>query len=333
MAMALLSIAGMIGATASVAGPPDGPVSPERVTIAPVSVDDLKAVFATVESVHQVPARTRLGGTLEPLAVVEGDKVTAGQVLARVRDPKLPLQLAALDARLKSGEAQLRQAHQELDRAHQLRQSGAGTQQKLDDAQTATDVAEAQLAALRAERELVSEQMREGDVLAPTSGRVLKVLAVAGTVVMAGEPIAMLATETYVLRLRLPERHARFLKAGDAVLVGERGLGATEAGDANLRHGRIRLVYPELTAGQVVADAEVPGLGDFFVGERVRVLIATGARQTVVVPTGFVFRRFGLSYVRRDPGGDTVVQPGPAREDGGMEILSGLRPGDVLVLP
>ena len=304
-----------------------------RLTIVRTAVDDFKAVYATVESVHQVPARSRLGGTLEHLSVTEGDKVMAGQVLAQVRDAKQPLQIAALDARLKSSEAQLRQARQELDRARQLRQSGAVSQQRLDETVTAVDVADAQLAALRAERALAAEQMHEGEVLAPADGRVLKVSAVDGTVVMPGEPIATIAMENYVLRLRLPERHARFLKTGDAVQVGTRGLGSTEAAGPALRRGTILKVYPELVEGQVVADAAVADLGDFFVGERVRVTISTGTRETVVIPADFVFRRFGLAYVRRDPGGDTVVQVGPSREDGAIEILSGLKEGDVAVRP
>ena len=321
-----LALAGL--AAAETSAPAAG-----RLTIVRTAVDDLKAVYATVESVHQVPARSRLGGTLEHLSVAEGDKVTAGQVLARVRDAKQPLQIAALDARLKSLEAQLRQARQELDRARQLRQSGAVSQQRLDETVTAVDVTDAQLAALRAERALVAEQMHEGEVLAPADGRVLKVSAVDGTVVMPGEPIATIAVENYVLRLRLPERHARFLKSGDAVQVGARGLGSAEAAGRALRKGTILKVYPELVEGQVVADAAVADLGDFFVGERVRVTISTGTRETVVIPADFVFRRFGLAYVRRDPGGDTVVQVGPSREDGSVEILSGLKEGDVAVRP
>ncbi len=308
-------------------------IAAEHITVTRTIVEDLKAVFTTVESVHQVPARSRSGGTLEHLAVAEGDKVSTGQVLARVRDAKLPLQLAALDARLKSSEAQLRQTRQELDRARQLRQTGSGSQQRMDDAQTAADVADAQLAALRAERDLVAEQMHEGDVLAPSDGRILKVLAVDGTVVMPGEAVATIATENYVLRLRLPERHARFLKKGDTVLVGARGLGIPDESSAALRKGTIGRVYPELVGGEVVADAEVPDLGDFFVGERVRVMVATGARETIIVPDDFVFRRFGLSYVRRETGGDTVIQTGPSHGGTDIEILSGLRAGDVLVRP
>ncbi|AWK88670.1 efflux RND transporter periplasmic adaptor subunit [Azospirillum thermophilum] len=315
-----------------------------RITVRPRPVEDLKAVFATVESVHETLARTRIGGTIADLTVKEGDKVATGQRLATVRDPKLPLQLASLDARIQALQAQQTQADLELARARQLRATGTGTQQRLDDAQSAVDVARAQIAAMRAERAVVEQQLREGDVLAPANGRILQVKVVDGAVVLAGEQVASIATETYVLRLHLPERHARFLREGDRILVGDRGLApAARAEDgagrtADLRPGTVRLVYPELSGGQVVADATVGGLGDFFVGERVRVYVATGSRDAIVVPPEYVVRRFGTDFVRLADGAEVPVQVGgpiPRLGDqpGGLEVLSGLKPGDVVVRP
>lgn len=314
-----------------------------RLTVESRAVEDLKSVFATVDSVRQAKARTRIGGTLSGLTVREGDRVEVGQVIAMVGDPKLPLQIAALDARLQSLQAQQRQAEIELDRARQLRATGIGSQQKLDDATTALDVLRAQMAAMKADRAVVEQQLREGDVLAPAAGRVLQVPLVDGVVVLPGEAVATIATESYVLRLRLPERHARFMKQGDPVLVGARGLAPDRnpGQAAGLIRGTVRRVYPELEDGQVVADAEVPGLGDYFVGERVRVLVATGSREAIRIPPEYLVRRMGLDMVRLADGTEIPVQAGrPLPGDvgdgsdtgsGGIEILSGLRPGDVIV--
>ena len=216
---------------------------PGSLTVQPRPVEDLKAVFATVESVRETLARARISGTVADLTVTEGDKVTVGQVIATVRDPKLPLQLTALDARIRALTAQQHQAELELDRARQLRASGTGTQQRLDDAQAALDVARAQIAAMEAERSVVAQQLWEGQVLAPAAGRVLQVKVIAGAVVMPGEPVASITTDTYILRLRLPERHARFLKEGDPVLVGQRGLApvtVTDPGATALARGAVR---------------------------------------------------------------------------------------------
>ncbi len=297
-------------------------------------VVDRKIVFATVESTDVTTARARIGGTLRNLAVDEGDRIERGQRIAVVVDEKLPQQLAALDARIAALAARADLAAVDLERIRALRARDTVSQARLDEAQASFDALEGELAAVRAEREVVRQQQREGDVVAPASGRVLDVRAIDGTVVMPGEAIATLAVETYVLRLHLPERHARFIEPGDEVLVGRGGLAVENGSDAEpaQRIGRVRQVYPRMAEGRVIADVEVEGLGDFFVGERVPVHVATGERETIVVPASYLYRRHGLSYVRLDDGSEVVVQPGRETE-AGLEILSGLRPGDVLGEP
>lgn len=328
----------LILATASAVAASPGPV---RLEIVARPIADLKAVFATVESERETSARTRGAGTLTALAVREGDQVRRGQVIAVVRDPKLPLQRAALEAGLAALKAQAQQAEGDLARARRLESSGVGSRQQLDDAQAAAGVLRARIAAQEAERAAVEERIREGDVLAPTEGRVLRVEAIDGAVVMPGEVVATIAARERVLRLRLPERHARFLAAGDSILVGSHSLDPSSEGalgSDRLRRGTITLVYPELTDGRVVADAQVPGIGDFFIGERVRVHVATGVREAVVIPPDFLTRRFGADFLRLAGGAEVPVQAGgmvPAIGDqpGGIEILTGVRSGDVVIRP
>lgn len=298
------------------------------------SVADRKIVFATVESTDITTARARIGGTLQNLEIDEGDLVTKGQRIATVEDEKLPQELAAVDARIGALKARVDLAALDLERISALRDRNTVSQARLDESQATFDALTGELAAAEAEREVVRQRLKEADVLAPAAGRVLDVQAIDGTVVMPGEAIATLAVETYVLRLQLPERHARFIEVGDEVLVGRGGLAAADGigGETPQRAGTVRQVYPRMAEGRVVADVEVEGLGDFFVGERVPVYVATGERQTILVPGDHVYRRHGLAYVRLADGSEVVVQPGPETE-AGIEILSGLRPGDVLVDP
>src|ERR1700693_4256353 len=88
--------------------------------VAPKTVADEKAVFATVESANVVPARTRIGGTVVELAVKEGDAVTQGQVIATIGDEKLALQMKSLDAQIAGLEAQFAQAQADLTRGEDL---------------------------------------------------------------------------------------------------------------------------------------------------------------------------------------------------------------------
>jgi RND family efflux transporter MFP subunit len=302
--------------------------------VKPSVISDEKAVFATVESSSVVPARARIPGTVVELTVKEGDQVRSGQVVAHIGDEKIALQMKSLDAQIAGLEAQLAQAQTDLTRAEDLFSRGTIPRTRLDEARTALNVATNAHRARTAEKAVVAQQLAEGAVLAPTPGRVLKVPIRAGTVVMSGEPIAMVAEQNFVLRLRLPERHAGFLRAGNSVRVDRE-----QIGERGSRFGTVRLVYPQIEDGRVIADADVQGLGDYFVGERVRVWVSGGERTAFIVPSSYIVTRFGVDYARvRSTDGKTVevpVQrgrelPSPEEKDG-IEILSGLKAGDQLV--
>jgi len=165
-------------------------------------------------------------------------------------------------------------------------------------------------------------------VLAPGAGRVLRAPGSEGTVVLPGETIATIAEDNYILRLQLPERHARFMRAGDVVEIGARG----DADGGTRTQGRVRIVYPEIQGGRVVADVDAPGIGDYFVGERTRVYVATGERRPIVVPRAYVYRRAGVDFARLKDGPEVVVQLGSG-DDASVEVLTGLKDGDEIVTP
>jgi RND family efflux transporter MFP subunit len=306
----------------------------EPLVVHETEVSDRKAVIATVEPVHQLVARARIGGTIASLSVKEGDDVKAGAAIAVVTDEKLALQMQALDSRIASLKSTRDQAQTDYDRVDALAKRGVSTQAQLDQAKTNLDVAKRNLAAMQSDREVIAQQAAEGAVLAPGAGRVLSVPVSVGRVVMPGETIATLAEDKYILRLQLPERHAQFLRAGDKVLIGARGLADSDAGA--MREGRVRIVYPEIQGGRVIADVEVSGLGNYFVGERTRVYINTGKRKAIEIPASYVYRRAGVNYVKLADGDEVVVQPGATHDDSGVktvEILSGLVDGDKVVAP
>lgn len=307
----------------------------DTLTVVQQSVADEKAVFATVESISVVPARGRIGGTVASLNVREGDRVTAGQAIATIGDEKLVLQMKSLDAQIEALHAQASQAQIDFTRTEGLVERGILPRVKLDEQRTALNVADNNLRSKTAERAVINEQLNQGQVLAPADGRVLKRLITAGSVVLPGDPIVTVAQQNFKLRLRVPERHARFLKAGDKVRID-----GGEFGEAAERWGVVDLVYPQIEEGRVIADATANGLGEYFVGDRLRVWVSGGKRPTFVVPAGYVKTRFGIDYVRlQRPEGiaDVPVQrgrelPTQALPDG-LEILSGIRDGDRLVRP
>jgi RND family efflux transporter MFP subunit len=308
----------------------------ETLTVAQRLIADEKAVFATVESISVVPARSRIGGTVAQLQVREGDAVTRGQAIAVIGDEKLVLQLKSLDAQIQALQAQADQAQIDFDRTESLVERGTLPRVKLDETRTALNVAQNGLRARTAERAVVQQQLTEGQVLAPQDGRVLKRLVAVGSVMLPGDPVVTIAQQDFKLRLRIPERHARLLKAGDRIRVEGSEFG--EEGGA--KWGVVDLVYPQIEEGRVIVDAKVEGLGEYFVGDRLRVWIAGETRPAYVIPSSYVTTRFGIDYVELRQGDHTVAVPVQRGRDmpspelpNGLEILSGIRAGDQLVRP
>ncbi|HVP97847.1 MAG TPA: efflux transporter periplasmic adaptor subunit, partial [Roseiarcus sp.] len=122
-------------------------IAAEAYVIHTTEVADRKAVIGTVEPVHQLAARARIGGTIASLAVREGDTVAAGAQIALVADEKLALQMQALDARIASQQSQRDQAKTDYERTAELARRGVSTQTQLDQAKTNLDVAERNLTA------------------------------------------------------------------------------------------------------------------------------------------------------------------------------------------
>ncbi len=316
--------------------PPPAPKPPVTYQVRAVTVTDEKSVFATIQSTYTVPARVRTGGTIVSLKVRQGDYVTRGQIIATIGDPKLALQSNSYAAQVAAAQAQVAQAKADFGRAERLITAGAIARNLYEQSRTALNVAQSNLKSIAAQGAVVREQANEGQVAAPTSGRVIAVPVTAGTVVLAGDTIATVAERDFVLRLEVPESHARYLKAGQAVR-----LDGADLGLAGPRFGKISLIYPQVDNGHVVADATVSGMGDYFVGQRVRVWVTAGSRTATLVPEKYILTRSGIDYAKLwtakagaievpvQRGAEQVV-PGKPPE---LEILSGLSAGDRLLKP
>lgn len=316
-----------------------GPARAAEIVVKPMEVPELKAVFGKVESRTVVPARARIGGTLRDIRVSEGSEVREGEQIASVVDDKLALELNAADARIKELRSQLENARTELDRNQQLLARGVVAQSRVDSVKTQFDVAANQVTAAEADKAVIEQRAREGAILAPASGRVLTVPVTLGSVVLAGEEIARIASGGYFLRLSLPERHAADITEGSIVRIGQRGLAPAPGGAlASDRTGRVAKVYPEISEGRVIADVEMEDIGTYFVNERILVWIPVGQRQVLAVPPDAVSTRHGIDYVRiAAPSGpqDVAVILGErlaTPEGPRVEILTGLRAGDTVIV-
>lgn len=309
------------------------PISGERLKLVPGRLPDTAEVAATVTTRDMADARARIPGILTGLRVRAGDRVAAGQPIATILDTRLGQEAAAAGAGVAAAEAQAARARADLERIRFLRQEGVYAQARLDEALAMSRAADAQVAAARAQRGAVSAVEGQGVVRAPAAGTVLVADVPEGSAVSPGMLIATITAGPPVIRLDVPEGLGAALVPGAAVRIN--GLAGQPGGET--AEGRIVKLYPGVSGGRLRADAQVPGLTPALVGQRVTATISVGMREGLAVPARFIEPRFGLQFARllSADGKRTADVPVETRPlaDGRVEILSGLKPGDILVAP
>jgi RND family efflux transporter MFP subunit len=132
----------------------------------------------------------RVPGVIIQMGADDGDKVVAGQVLARL-DP------TAVQARLNQAATDLERARQDEARYTTLASSGYVSRQRVE-AQAAL------VASARAAYDAAAFDRRWANLVAPASGVVLVRMAQTGEVVQPGQAVMTLADETSPLVLRAP---------------------------------------------------------------------------------------------------------------------------------
>ena len=303
----------------------------QTITIDDTVITDYRPVVARIEATDSAEARSRLQGVVTSLRIDEGQEVKAGDVIAVVTDETIAPQISALTSRIEGLTAQIEQQTEDLARAETLLADGFYPKARFEREQTALNVLKSNLKAAEDERRSVSARRSEGDIRAPADGRVTDVLIVEGSVVSPGQTIARLVTLEGLVRLSLPERHLAFIGEGKELPL------RLPARSGAAQSAQIVKVYPALRDGAVIADAVVEGGLNALVGERADVLVPVGERTAIVIPAEFVTTRYGIDFVKVSVGDRFVEAPvvlaEPLVTTGEFEVLSGLKRGDVIMLP
>ncbi|MEN6540677.1 MAG: efflux RND transporter periplasmic adaptor subunit [Mizugakiibacter sp.] len=171
-AAAALALVAAVGAALLLRG---RAVAVDAVTaVAPASGAGAAAVLdATgyVTARRQATVSAQITGTLTEVLIEEGDRVKAGQVLARLDDTAQRANLATAEAGLAAAQAllgqyqaQLAQARRDLVRQQDLIGRKLTSQQALENARTQVETLTAQLAAQRGQIELARAQVRGAQV-------------------------------------------------------------------------------------------------------------------------------------------------------------------------
>jgi multidrug efflux system membrane fusion protein len=157
----------------------------------------------------------RVAGKIVARSVNVGDRVTAGQVIARLDDTDLVLTQNSARAAVASAKTRLAVASDALGRANQLQPKGYTPNAVVDQRKLEVDAAEAALEAAEALSRQSENATGYAILKADRDGIVTAVHAEAGQVVAAGTPIALVAESGDMeVALDVPEQDVTQLAIG-----------------------------------------------------------------------------------------------------------------------
>jgi membrane fusion protein (multidrug efflux system) len=307
-----------------------------------VSTGDIASYYhatATLEAEKQAEVLARVSGVIGSLACEEGDLVREGQELLRIDNDEYQLRLdqaAATTANLKA-------RHDRL--ANMLAEELTSTEEY--------EAVKSELASAEADEGMARLSVSYTSVTAPFTGKVTQRLVDVGQNVNENTPLFIIADFTPLLaRVHVPAKEFRKLRQDQAVQL-------VLDSDQKRLQGRIKLISPVIdpTSGTIKLTVEIPEYpagtrpGDFadvhIVTER-RTGTTLVPRIAVISDKGedIVFVATGISpgvaaedsnAGPRDPGEASAVAERRIVEVGftdsdHAEILSGLQPGEVIVV-
>lgn len=142
-----------------------------------------------VEAVQQATLSAQVAGNVLLMAVKAGDRVRAGQVLARIDERSAEAGVAASQAGVAQADAVVQAAKLHADRTQSLLQQGFVSAAALDEAQARLRAAQAGLAQARAGQTQATLQQGFATLRAPFDGIVLATHAEQGDLATPGRPL------------------------------------------------------------------------------------------------------------------------------------------------
>lgn len=342
-----------------------GVLAPMRVTVeaahqAPLTLSTFG--IGTVEARRAYSVGPTSASRILRVLVDQGDSVKAGQLIAeldpvdldeRVASARIAAErsantVAAAQAQLEEARSRATLADASARRVAELSTQGFFSQEAADAkqhearaARAASEAAQALLAAARRDRERAESDLAaigrlraQARLLSPADAVISARLAEPGSTVAAGQAIVQLIDPTSLwVRARIDQGQAGAVRIGQAASV------ALRSDPARSRAGEVRRVdrvSDSVTEERIVNVAFTESAASLSIGELVEVTIDLSViHDALSVPTAAIRRVDGRDGVWRVRDGRTAFQSvrlGTATPQGRSQILSGLEPGDEVIV-
>ena len=270
-----------------------------------------------------------------------GQSVQRGQVLATFSADGVLADMAVARAGVAEAQANALEAQANADRARSLQNSGALSNQQIQQMLTVEQSARARLESAKAALDAQQVRLRHTQVLAPDSGTIVQRNIAVGAVAGPGDLFRLIRQGRLEWRAEVTSGELARVQPGSEVQV-------TAPGGAVAR-GRVRMIGPtvdaQTRAGLVYVDllgmregekvalgaAFKPGMfakGDFVFGNSSALTIP---QQAVVVRDGFSYCFVVGTDSRVAQRKISVGRRSSAQDGGVVEVLSGLEPGAQVV--
>ena len=298
---------------------------------------DLAPVFtfsANLEAVWSTEVSTKADGRIDKLFVEEGDRVTAGMVLARLDMNELAAQVMQAEGQVLQAQATLEQNELNFQRMNALFKQNAVSAHTLDSARTQRDLAMGGLQAARGNFLLLKARLDNANILSPLSGVVIRRHVQAGAFSKAGIAIFTVAdTSTLLAKAVVGEAQITELALGKSVNVKVDALKGQEF------KGTITRLSPaaSVPTRTFTAEVSIPNPdGKIKVGMFANAAVVGQQRQNVLaVPESALVMREDQKTVFVATEENRVVQRvlklGDAAS-GWVEVISGLKEGERIVV-
>ncbi len=344
------SIAALLATSPALAQTPPPASSPSLalVTAQTASSAATHAFDGVVEAVRQAVVSAQVSGAVVQVEVEAGERVKAGQVLLRIDASTAEQNAAAANAQAQAATSSLELAAKDLERQRQLFQQNYISQAALDRTEAAYKAARAQANASLAQSRASRAQSGLHVLRAPFAGVVAQVPVSPGDMAMPGRALVTLY-DPHALRIRaaIPQSAAANMQADKKLRIELPALPETAEVWVDAKDVQF-LPMVDASTHTVVLRAALPADTNEAVtpGMFARVYLPLARADddqvavgnvSVLVPKRALVRRAELTalYVLNAQGKAVLrqVRVGQPSADGhSVEILSGLMPGEQVVL-
>jgi RND family efflux transporter MFP subunit len=323
-----LLVAGCGGDAADRVRPATERAAGEPFTVRDTTVSASFEAAGIAAPVEQATLSTRLMASVTAVLVHEGDRVAQGQLLARLDARDLAAKRSQSEAGIGAAVAMAQEARTQADRMRALYADSAATRYQLDQAETGLARAEAGLRAATAASAEIDAMGAYAEIRAPFAGLVTHRFVDVGGFVAPGAPIvAVQNTRRLRLTVTVPPQMTVGLRPGavlEASIEGQRTTAIVEG------------VVPAEGGAIYSINALVDNpTGVLLSGSAAMLRIPAGTRRTILIPRRALRQEGDLTGVQVQAGAGTElrwVKTGVASGDALVEILSGLRAGDVILV-